>query len=48
MDYLKDWTENELMNRIEWEQRLADMSEYYQQANEQSDELRRNALAGQI
>jgi len=48
MDYLKDWTESELLNRVSWEQSLADMSEYHQQQSEQADELRHNALMGRI
>lgn len=48
MDYLKDWTESELTNRVSWEQNLADISEYYQQQYEQVNELRQEALTGRI
>lgn len=44
LDYQRDWTENELHNRVYYEQKQADIAEYQAIKEEEQEELRRQSL----
>lgn len=44
LDYQRDWTENELYNRVYHEQKQADIEEYRAMKVEEQEELRRQSL----